>query len=91
MLFKKFTFQPLDHPFANLRIRYTLKYKKKHQILFFDNRSLSLKATFKPKKTFPNAILVLEIIQVKVLSEVNKQVGCVISSAFFAKQNLTVG
>ena len=57
-------------------LRYTLKYKNIYQILLFDRKYLSLKAVFKVKKyIFLNANLVLEIFQVKVLPEVNKQVG----------------
>ena len=46
---------------------------------------LVLKSSFQSaKKFFSN---VLEIFQVKLLPEVNKQVGGIISSAFFSKQN----
>ena len=66
--------------------------QKNYQMLFFDRKRLSLKAVFKvkKKKNFSNANLVLEIFQVKLLPELNKQVGGVISNAFFSKQILTL-
>ena len=58
---------------VQLRLRYTLKNAKNYKILYFDRKHLSLKAAFKVKKFFSNANLVLEILQVKLLPEVNKQ------------------
>ena len=52
---------------------------------------LVLKSSFQSKKKlFSNANLVLKIFQVKLLLEVNKQVGGGISNAFFSKQILTL-
>ena len=52
---------------------------------------LAIKAAFKVKKKFlSNANLVLKTFQVKLLPEINKQVGGVISNAFISKQILTL-
>ena len=50
-----------------LKLQSILKYKK-NQILFFDGKSLSVKAAY----SFSNTNLFLEIFPVKVLLEVNK-------------------
>ena len=53
---------------------------------------LALKSSFQSKKKnfFSNVNLVLEIFPVKLLPEVNKQIGGVILNAFLSKQVLTL-
>ena len=57
---------------------------------FIESFCLPLITILIKKKFLSNANLVLKTFQVKLLPEVNKQVGGVISNAFFSKQILTL-